>query len=251
MSRYTTEVRYICETYAGLEESVGFDDVAEVIRESRTKVFDFDYPIFDESYREVLESKILLHYYTREIGFETVGLWKLKLRDRLNMVMPYYNQLYKSELLTFNPLLDVELTTERDSKTDNQSVGKSNDYSTTTIIDDSVTTRSSDESAISMVSDTPQGSLDGLERGEYLSGASKNDAESRGNSTYKNVHSNIGSNSNKIENKIDTTEKYIEKISGKSAGENYSKKLKDFRKTFLNIDLQVIEDLRVLFMYLW
>ena len=88
MSKYTTEVRYICEMYAGLEESVGFADVGKVITDSRDKIFDFQYPIFDENYRAALESKILLHYYTQEIGLETVGLWKLKLQAKMNEIMP-------------------------------------------------------------------------------------------------------------------------------------------------------------------
>ena len=59
-----------------------------------------------------LEIKILMHFYTREIGEETFGLWQLRLCDRLNVIMPYYNQLYKSELIKFNPMYDVDLTTE-------------------------------------------------------------------------------------------------------------------------------------------
>lgn len=112
MSKYTTEVRFICEHYSGLKESVEYESVANVIEKSRNKVFDFEFPIYDESYRGVLETKILKHYYTREIGFETVALWKLWLDKRLNEIMPYYNQLYKSATLEFNPFYDVDLTTD-------------------------------------------------------------------------------------------------------------------------------------------
>ena len=108
MSKYTTEVRFICERYAGLEESVGYENVDEVISNSRAKIFDFKYPIFDEAYRPVLETKILNHFYTREICEETVGLWKLRLKSKMNEIMPYYNKLYNSELLEFNPLYDVD-----------------------------------------------------------------------------------------------------------------------------------------------
>ena len=107
MSKYTTQVRFICENYAGLTESVGYGKVDEIIASARKKVFDFPYPIFDETYRNVLETKILKHFYTREIGAETVGLWKLWLNTKMNEIMPYYNKLYKSELLDFNPLYDV------------------------------------------------------------------------------------------------------------------------------------------------
>lgn len=116
MSVYTTEVRFICETAAGYTESQGYNTVQSIIEKSAPKIFDFDFPIFDEKYRLPLETKILRHFYTREICEETVGLWKLRLQDRLNLIMPYYNKLYESELLKFNPLYDVDVL--RDHKTD-------------------------------------------------------------------------------------------------------------------------------------
>ena len=110
MSKYTTEVRYICEMEAGLSESTGFNNIGQVLHSSHNSVIG-DYPIFDEKYRETLNTKILRHYYTREICEETVGLWKLRLNTRMNEIMPYYNKLYSSELLNFNPFYDVDLTT--------------------------------------------------------------------------------------------------------------------------------------------
>lgn len=125
MSKYTTEVRYICETYAQLNKSEGYQSINGIIEKARDKIFNFDFPIYDESYRGVLESKILKHYYTREIGFETVGLWEHFLDMKMNEIMPYYNQLYKSALLNFNPLYDVDYTT-----TSNRNIG-SDEKSTT------------------------------------------------------------------------------------------------------------------------
>ena len=116
MSKYTTEVRFICEVNSGLNESVGYSKIEDVITGAMPKIFDFDFPIFDESYRSVLERKILKHFYTREICEETVGLWKLRLNTRLNEIMPYYNKLYKSELLNFNPLYTDNLKRERTTK---------------------------------------------------------------------------------------------------------------------------------------
>ena len=111
MSKYTTELRFICETEAGKTESVGLSKVDEVITAALPHIFDFDFPIFDENYRTTLETKIIRHYYTREIGLETYGLWKLKLQTKLNEIMPYYNKLYESELYKYNPLYDVDMTT--------------------------------------------------------------------------------------------------------------------------------------------
>lgn len=119
MSKYTTEVRFICEVEAGLSASVGYNSVNQVIQQAIPKIFDFDFPIYDENYRNVLETKILKHYYTQEIGLETYGLWKLALDTKLNEIMPYYNEMYKSTLLDFDPLTDTNYTdTRTGGKTD-------------------------------------------------------------------------------------------------------------------------------------
>lgn len=116
MSKYTTELRYICEFEAGLDESVGYNSISDVLTAAAPKIFSFDFPIFDETYRPVLEKAILRHFYTREISEETYGLWKLRLEDKLNLIMPYYNKLYESELIEFNPLYDVDVTTTHEGE---------------------------------------------------------------------------------------------------------------------------------------
>lgn len=113
MSKYTTEVRYICENYASLNESKGYNDIETILDDSWDKVFDFPFPIFDEEYREDLCKKILRHYYTREICEETVGLWKLRLNSRMNEIMPYYNKLYNSELISIQPLINTRLSSTK------------------------------------------------------------------------------------------------------------------------------------------
>lgn len=195
MSKYTVELRYICETAAGLEESVGDNDVENVIQQALPNIFNFNFPIFDETYRSVLETKILRHYYTREIAFETVGLWKLKLRTKLNEIMPYFNKVYKSELLDFNPLYDVDLTRTyvKDSSGTRDTTGKidsenssrteqngSNSQTTDRNVNTSVnnTNNSTDDGTVNRTgsntdkySDTPQGAITDLAADRYLTNA--------------------------------------------------------------------------------
>ena len=82
MSKYTTEVRFICENAYNNENS-GFTSIDTILNTVAPKIFNFDFPIFDEQYRIPLETKILRTYYTREICEETVGLWKLRLQNKL------------------------------------------------------------------------------------------------------------------------------------------------------------------------
>lgn len=138
MSKYTTEVRFICENEAGYDHSAGYSKVEEILAASWNKVFDFTFPIFDEEYRSVLCQKILKHYYTREIGFETVGLWKLKLNMLMNEIMPYYNKLYETELLRFNPLYDADYTKTHEGE--DSGTGSETGTHTGTVDDDSTHT---------------------------------------------------------------------------------------------------------------
>lgn len=147
MAVFTTTIRSICEAKAGRDESAGGGSVAEVIEAARPKIFDFEYPIFDDAYKPVIETKILRHYYTREIGLETVGLWKMFLETRLNEIMPYYNKLYVSELLDFDPLMDVDYT-KTGNKAGSQNGGETSqgtiqatDAMTGTVVDDRDTTK--------------------------------------------------------------------------------------------------------------
>ena len=233
MSKYTTEVRFICETAAGLDTSEGYLKTKDIIEKARPTIFDFDYPIFDESYRSVLETKIIRHFYTREIAAETVGLWKLWLESRMNEIMPYYNQLYKSELLEFNPFYDVDLTKDYNKKknetgnTDSEYSDRG-DYSKNGRINDlgstsgrtNATSNGSDVDTIrheqdrwEYFSDTPQEGINGVADLRYLTNAkhitdkgaggtntkTRNDttnSETIGNNSNDRTYSENGENSN-------------------------------------------------------
>lgn len=63
-----------------------------------------NYPIFDEGHRPILNNKIIQHYYFREICCDSPERFNFYLETKMNEIMPYYNQLYKTELLEYNPL---------------------------------------------------------------------------------------------------------------------------------------------------
>lgn len=68
------------------------------------------YPIFDESYRQPLNDKIIRHFYFREIGFETLGQFRWYMRNAMNENMPYFNQLYESLNLISDPITNQKYT---------------------------------------------------------------------------------------------------------------------------------------------
>lgn len=279
MSKYTTELRYICETEAGLSESVGQTKIKDVIAKAIPKIFDFDFPIFDESYRNVLETKILKHYYTREIGLETYGLWKLKLDTKLNEIMPFYNQLYKSALLEFNPLYEVDYSktgnrdasgTRDNTENNSESYDESNDYNeshneSTTNSNDGTLTKGTTTTTTNYYSDTPQGAISNVIDGTYLTNATYNvvgntgsdntsnsgsvDSEDSSKNKYEKDGNRRGSKSSN--SNLTDTESYLESVRGKMSSKSYSTLLMEYRETFINIDMMLIEELSDLFFGLW
>lgn len=242
MSKYTTEVRFICESKAGRSESADGLEVDDIIALALPKIFDFDFPIFDENYRSILETKILMHYYTREIGLETYGLWHLKLKTKLNEIMPYYNQLYESELLEFNPLYDVNYT-RSGSESLSQSESTSNSLSTS---ESNSSSEMNSNSMWDMHQETPQNALAGVENLEYLTSADLNKGHGNRSASQNGTVASTGSGTR---NALDT-KGYLESVVGYKSN-NPSKLLEDYRDTFLNIDMQIIRELESLFMQLW
>lgn len=219
MSKYTTEVRFICETYAGYDESQGYKKIPEIIEAAREKVFDFPFEIFDASYKSVLETKILKHYYLGEIGFETVGVWKHFLDMKINEIMPYYNKLYETAALKFDPIHDVDYYRQHEGS----GSGTSSTNGTNTA------------AGWDYYSDTPQGSVGRLENLTYLTDAR--------HTTNNGTVTNTGSMNN--------TDQYLDHIFGKMGTTSYAKLIEEYRGMLLNIDMMIIEELKDLFLNLW
>lgn len=223
MSKYTTELRFICESLAGKTESEGYNSIDDIIQLAIPKIFDFPFELWDESYKNVLCTKILKHYYTREICAETYGLWKLYLSRKIQEIMPYYNKMYESANFEFNPLFDVDYTREYDRTGTEDRDSNGND--------------SNNNTNWRLYQDTPQGGLKNVEDMRYLTDATK--VSNNGSNTYSN------------KSDVDTTEKYIETIKGKTANKSYAKMIMEYRKSLINIDIMVIDELQNLFMNIW
>ena len=196
MSKYTTELRYLIESNFDL----GLND----------------YPIFDESYRQLLNEKIINHYYFREIGMETAELFKRYLNQTMREIMPYYNQLYKSELLEFNPFYNVDKTVTADKNnnhvsdfvgnvtgknqqttdSENNQINNSKQQTTTAAnsVGESVGNSTSTDKNKNVASDTPQGflSINSIDNNTYATTAEMTKAESVNNTKATSNNSENG-----------------------------------------------------------
>lgn len=279
MSKFTTQVRFICENYANLNESAGYDDINTVLNLAAPHVFSFSFPIYDEAHRLPLEMKILKHYYTREICAETVGRWKLFLEDRLNEIMPYYNKLYESAEIEFDPMSDTDYKTVHEGDTTSHGTvtgsdsRNSSDSGSRTSRDSGSDVRNWEQhdksSHWNLYSDTPQGGIVGIENASaslssnaYLTNATHEIHDGTGTGgtdtqNYGRVNTQTDERTTAQTGSIQSTSNqtgtndYTDTVTGKRGAVSYSKMLEEYRQTIINIDKMIIDDLADLFFTLW
>lgn len=231
MSKYTTQVRFICETEAGYNQSQDALSVDQVIAKSWNKIFTTNAPLYDENHRQELCSKILKHYYLREIGCETVGIWKLWCNTKLEEILPYYNKMYESVALEFDPLEDVNVSRKHNRGTQGGNNSTSSAH----------TENSADATNWELFSDTPQGSVQNLENETYLTNATK----------QTNVSSSDTDSGASEENRYQENEDFDETVKGKQGTGTYSEMVMKYREAIINVDMMIIDEFKDLFMGLW
>lgn len=301
MAKYTTTVRSICEQAAGIE-SGGLAQVDTAIQRACPLIFTSAAPLFTPEYRETLLRKVLKHYYMREIGYETKGLWQLKLNTRLEEIAPYYSYLYQNGLGDLNPYDTVDLTTDY-SGDDNRNIDTSHEgkadtdqhYSETGSsnstrnedLSQSVNSNTTEQGSTSdenrtendtvvKESDTPQGGIDGLSSGKYLtnasitnasvvqtdSGSSNNSSITTAKTTGQNRYVDEGQTHSNRDQELSTTDnfrdltsdvlqrQFLQKVSGRS-GKSPIEIFKLIRENYYNLDMQFINEFSDLFMTIY
>ena len=231
MSKYTTELRWVIENGYDLQLN--------------------EYPIFDENYRQKLNQKIINHYYFREIGFETVGLFRFYLKQTMNEIMPYYNQLYESTLLEIDPLNTINFTETLTRTKIGNDTKNFNEDTTVNSNGDSNSNSTKNTNFKDVESDTPQGmlSIGNIEGELYASYARISKNEDTTNSTGHQETTDTQKRKNDEKINREDNENYTRTEKGNR--ESQSELLMKYRETFLNIDMQVINELNDLFMGLY
>lgn len=224
MSKYTTELRWIVEQT--------LDDAgADRIESNWSLCYDAlglaDYPLFDKAYRETLNNKIIRHYYTREIGAETAGRFRMFVRDAMHLIMPYYNQLYESEILAkgMEPLGDRNLKHTEHAWGNASNTGEN--------------TSQSSANQQNVYQDTPQSEMipTQIKNLQYATNVTIDEDSANASGT--------SSSSGEYDNMVERTE------SGYSRPQ--SELLQLYRDTFLNIDNSIVHDVELshCFLTIW
>ena len=210
MSSYTLELRHIHQTF---------------------KVFNFDYDFYTDSdiIKSKFEEKFIDEYFFHEIGQETVARFQHRLRTRLSKIMPYYKQLYDTEIAAkdINFLLNKDLTETFERVV----TGESSSINDLTVSDQGETNNK--ESNI----ENGNASLE-LENGS-LTNVSKT-------SLSNNTNSNNTSRDNTNQNEITTL-----KSQGNIGITSSAELLEKWRSVIINIDQMIIDACDDLFMQVY
>ena len=241
MSRYTIELREIenCICYL-FPKGFPFYTDSEELR------LNFIQKFYDE-------------YMFREIGFETVERFKRSLLGKLNKIMPYYTQLYHTELESkdINFLLNKDLieTFEREISGTSEVNSNTTNNTTNNVTNNATVDGSETSSSISndMMYDTPNSRIDDLTK-YPTQGSQENNNQSTSSNTETTSTSNGSSNTTLTNNQTGEntqTEKTSLISKGNIGVTSSAQLLKEWREVIINIDEMILNDLEDLFMLLF
>lgn len=235
--RYTLELRQIDQTH-------------------NVKIFDFEYDFYDNDLKKQFEKKFIEHYYFDEIGFETIGRFKQRLKSKLNLIAPYYKQLYVTELESkkVNFLLNKDLKEMFIREiSENENFSNSNSSENTSTGTSTSTSNSNSNSntiGVEKHIDTPTKTV--LDFENYLTDATKSENNSNSSSEVTNDVVDKNMNINSMKGQGENEKEQIEKTELISQGNigttSTGQLLESWRKVLINIDMMIIEECEDLFM---
>lgn len=185
------------------------------------------YPIFDTNYRAGLNGKIIDRYLNREIGMESIPLFTHAVRRKMNEIMPYFNKLYASEQIAYDPLSTIDISTITNAV--------SLQTGTSSAESDAVTNATGASRSVN--SETPQSVLNGS--GDYAT--SMGDVNSTSDNTSTGTQT--GTETANAENDSTSQTQGYQGVA--------SDLIMRYRESLLNIDLMVLNELEELFMLVW
>lgn len=176
--------------------------------------------------KDKLAKKIVNHYYMREIGQETIGLWIHYVKDTMELLMEEYLPLIYSASISYDPLINVDYTETftRTANVDNTG--------------ESISNSTNSGNSIGINSDTPQGRVTkaSILAGNYATATQGTETESQIDNT---TNTTSGSESE---------EEYTKRMVGNSGvSATAQKMIQQYRDNIRAIDREIIEKLEYCF----
>lgn len=233
LSKYTTTVKDICESFISSQELWSMDlSVQRIIDKTQGKFFDFDFPFYSEDRKDLYTFKayFLLRYWNNYIGFETLGMWKTAFITKMYELTPYYTKLYDA-IQNDNPFTNIDVTFTETEKGNEKTITNSTDAGESKV--------KNNQNYQNIDSDNPQVTV---ATQDYASSMSRGETVNDTTTSAKNNHAG---NDNK-DSKRDRETKEIG-LRGKSTSEAIA----EYREQIQNINRELVEACRDLFMKVW
>lgn len=233
LSKYTTTVKDICESFISSQELWSMDlSVQRIIDKTQGKFFDFDFPFYSEDRKDLYTFKayFLLRYWNNYIGFETLGMWKTAFITKMYELTPYYTKLYDA-IQNDNPFTNINVTFAETEKGNEKTITNSTDAGESKV--------KNNQNYQNIDSDNPQVTV---ATQDYASSMSRGETVNDTTTSAKNNHAG---NDNK-DSKRDRETKEIG-LRGKSTSEAIA----EYREQIQNINRELVEACRDLFMKVW
>ena len=224
-------------------------------------LFPKGFPFYTESEEMRLNfiQKFYDEYMFREIGFETVERFKRSILGKLNKIMPYYKQLYHTELESknINFMLNKDLieTFEREisGTSEINSNSTTNTNGTSAANGTNNVNNSSTSNSNSIMYDTPNSRIDDITKYPTQGEQGEINITSTSNTTSKSDATSLSNSSSTNNQTGENTQ--TEKTSLISKGNigitSSAQLLKEWREVIINIDEMILNDLEDLFMLLF
>jgi hypothetical protein len=252
MSAYTMTLKEVLETFT-YQDATSLNDQIE---KGRQAIFNFDYPIFDEQYRKIFETHFIRQFYMREIGFETEERFLFELESWLNLHMPYYNKLFESELIEFDPLSNTKLDVTHNRQNDTNQSSTANGTSNNSGTSENQSNQTSDNFNRQLESNNPDSRLsittnDGEGVIEYASQIEENTQNNKLNADGSTSVRSQTDDTQTVKNDVNSIEDYIENRSGKVGSQSFSSMLKEYRSSMIRVEKTIFEEMQPLFMLVY
>lgn len=231
----------------------------EMVDNPLTPIFGFNYNFYcdDLEVKKKFEEKFINHYWLHEIGCETPARWNQMLKSRLNLIMPYYKQLYETELKSKNIefLLNKDYTETftRELNRTNQDMNQVNGSSDVTMSNHGTTTDTKNSTNTSKSSSLNDGVASAsLEHG-YLTQVSEEKGQLSSTTSSNDSSDSHTTNTQSLQSNGEMGERESHTIIGKgNIGITSSAELlQKWRDVLINIDEMIIKDCHDLFMQVY
>lgn len=229
--------------------------------ENGINLWDFDYPSYYEGEaKRAFERKVIDHFYFRQIGQETPARFLHMFRTRIREIMPYYIQRYKSvEIMDKidDPFESYNLTETYEQErvgAGEATVKTSTETSsegTTNKVTESTENGTSDNTK--RFSNTPQGSIDNLDKylteGTIDNGSTSHSLDATENGSESSTSTVDGSSESSSSDS--ETVRHTLTRKGNIGVATLAQEMNSFRTSFLNVDMEVINELNDLFLLVY